>query len=95
MRLSQQQQQAIIQTIHKLDSKARIYLFGSRLDDTKKGGDIDLLVLSQQLGFTEQRRIKTQLYQQIGEQKIDLIIAGDQDSSPFVQLIFDEAILLA
>ena len=46
MRLSTQEQQAVSQAIHQTDAGAAIYLFGSRADDTAKGGDIDLLVLS-------------------------------------------------
>jgi len=51
------------------------------------------LVLSKRLGFTEQRQIKIKLYELIGEQKIDLVIAEDT-SKPFVQVVLEEAILL-
>ncbi|HIE02824.1 MAG: nucleotidyltransferase domain-containing protein [Candidatus Parabeggiatoa sp.] len=93
MRLSQKEVQSIKQTIHIFDPKALIYLFGSRVDDTKKGGDIDLLVLSKKLGFMEKIRIKIKLYELIGEQKIDLIIA-ENTLKPFVQIIQEKAMLL-
>ncbi len=93
MRLSLKERQLIKQSIYQLDPNATIYLFGSRVDDNKKGGDIDLLVLSAHLSFTEQRQIKIRLYELIGEQKIDLIIATEA-SDPFVQLVLEEAVLL-
>lgn len=93
MRITSKQLQAIKQTIHNFDSQALIYLFGSRVDDNKKGGDIDLLVLSQHLDFRMQRKIKIKLYELIGEQKIDLIIAKDS-SKPFIQLVLQQAVLL-
>ena len=93
MRITSKQRKAIKHTIHNLDPQALIYLFGSRVDDNKKGGDIDLLVLSQQLDFKKQRKIKIKLYELIGEQKIDLIIAKET-SLPFIKLALEEAILL-
>ena len=50
----------------------KVYLFGSRLNDEKRGGDIDLLVRST-------ARLKLHL----GDQKIDVI--GDHEDSPVVQ----------
>lgn len=94
MRLSSQDRHLIKQTIYQLDPQAQVYLFGSRVDDSKKGGDIDLLVLSTHLGFTAQRQIKLKLYELIGEQKIDLIIAPETSTDPFVQLVLEEAVLL-
>ena len=58
---------------------AVVKLFGSRLDDHKKGGDIDLLlILPGEQSMSEIFQIKisflTALEQKIGEQKVDLLI---------------------
>ena len=46
MRIQPDEQAAIVSTIAGFDKESEIYLFGSRLDDTKRGGDIDVLVKS-------------------------------------------------
>lgn len=44
MRLSPQQLQTIRQLVHsRLGDDARLWLFGSRVDDQRRGGDVDLL----------------------------------------------------
>jgi len=93
MRLNFKEQLSIKQTISQFDPNALVYLFGSRVDENKRGGDIDLLVFSKRLCSTEKRKIKIKLYELIGEQKIDLVIAQNT-SSPFVQFILEDAILL-
>ena len=42
MRLSDSEVQIVRKILHEEDPHGRIYLFGSRTDDIKKGGDIDL-----------------------------------------------------
>ena len=45
MRLTQEQIVAINKVVARHAGKnAKIYLFGSKLDDSKKGGDVDLIV---------------------------------------------------
>ena len=85
MRLKESEQSAIRTTIKCFDPNARVYLFGSRVDDTKKGGDIDLLVMSGSLNRDDKRTIKAKLYELLGEQKIDIVLAADE-ADPFVQL---------
>jgi uncharacterized protein len=85
MRLKEAEQVAILSTVKHFDSNAGVYLFGSRVDDTKKGGDIDLLVMSDRLTTDNKRAIKMRLHELIGEQKIDIVLAAD-DSDPFVKL---------
>jgi predicted nucleotidyltransferase len=40
-----EQQQAIKKYFLKFFEKGQVYLFGSRADDSKKGGDIDLYMV--------------------------------------------------
>lgn len=93
MRLKDFEQDAIVSTIKSLDINARVYLFGSRVDDTKKGGDIDLLVMSDSLTSDDKRAIKIKLYELLGEQKIDIVLAAE-DSDPFVKLALETGVKL-
>lgn len=93
MRLKDYEQAAILATVKHFDSNARVYLFGSRVDDTKRGGDIDLLLMSDRITTDTKRAIKIRLYEALGEQKIDIIVATD-DSDPFVQLALGSGVEL-
>ena len=85
MRLHETERQAIIQAIRSADPDAAVYLFGSRVDDGAKGGDIDLLVLSRKIDLMTKLAILSRLHQQLGEQKIDLAVYPDL-SRPFARL---------
>jgi predicted nucleotidyltransferase len=55
------------------------YLFGSRVDDLKMGGDIDLLIDTDSSKDLLNKNMKflAKLNMPLGEQKIDVIIAKD------------------
>jgi len=91
MRLTNSEIQAIEKAIYSLDHDAAIYLFGSRADDSRKGGDIDLLIISKNLTFSDKIKIKKSIFEHIDEQKIDLIIAKD-NADPFVRLALEQGI---
>ncbi len=93
MRLKREEITIITECIKALDKDAKIYLFGSRVDDTVKGGDIDMLIISQKLGYDDSIRIRQILYEKIGEQKIHIIITKDIDN-PFVKIAHAEGVLL-
>lgn len=93
MRLTEKEKSAILESVRKLDPDADIYLFGSRTDDQKKGGDIDILVFSNKLTFKDKIRIKAELFEKIEEQKLDLLIAKDS-SDPFVKMALNHGVRL-
>ena len=80
MRLSQVEINIIKSVAHEVwGTKTMIYLFGSRTDDSKKGGDIDLFVDLE--AEQEPKKIMLQKAEflgkldfMLGEQKIDLLV---------------------
>lgn len=57
-------------------------LFGSRLDESKRGGDIDLFIPgSWSAAEAVQRKLRfcAELHQQLGEQKIDVVVQRDRE----------------
>ena len=74
MRLEKEQAEFITGTIRELDPQARVFLFGSRVSDKARGGDIDLLVLSSALKYHHKLLIRSRLREGLGNRKIDLII---------------------
>jgi predicted nucleotidyltransferase len=94
MRLTEKEKDNLLNAIRYWDADAKVYLFGSRTDDLKKGGDIDLAVCSSRIGLKEKIDIKLKFFEEFGEQKIDLIII-DEASQTFWNVIKDEALLLS
>ncbi len=85
MRLTKQERQAIKETFIDVFNSGKIYLFGSRVDDSKKGGDIDLYIeldgsLDAKTLLDKKIEFKLKLYNKIGEQKIDIVFAKDKCS---------------
>lgn len=74
MRLPPDQVVAIREEVWRLDPTAAIYLFGSRTDDSARGGDIDLLVVSDQLGFRDLLRLRRAILDRLGWQQLDLVV---------------------
>jgi predicted nucleotidyltransferase len=82
MRLSTFEITAIKQNAKNIfGDAAKVYLFGSRVDDSKKGGDIDLYVISENQDNLYEKKIKflSALDMSLGEQKIDIVIAKDKN----------------
>ena len=60
-----------------LNAPSHIWLFGSRVNDDKKGGDIDLFIETQSLCPNRAEticRLYGELVMTLGEQKIDILL---------------------
>lgn len=93
MRLLHEERTVISNAIQHVDAAATVYLFGSRTDDTAKGGDIDLLVLSTKINLMAKLEILAQLHQALGDRKIDIAINPDT-TRPFPRMVMQEAVRL-
>jgi len=82
VRLSQFEIDSIIKSFQEVFEKGAIYLFGSRVDDNLKGGDIDLYIITSKENSSIDKKIKflLALQDKIGEQKIDVLISKDRNS---------------
>jgi predicted nucleotidyltransferase len=94
MRLKNEEVTLLKEKLASLSSKAKLYLFGSRTDDTKKGGDIDLLIISDELTKKDLRLLRIDFFKHFGEQKLDIILDNGKFTNPFTKTIFQKAILL-
>ena len=101
MRLSPSQIDILKRTAQEiLGSGVNLYLFGSRLDDSRRGGDIDLYVVGFS-GTVEQQqlakiRFLAQVKTELGDQRIDLVFAptADQERLPIHQMAEQTGIAL-
>lgn len=64
-------------------------LFGSRVDDARRGGDIDLYIeasLSPQEAFQRETHMAAELYRALGERKIDIVVNTGRLDLPIYQV---------
>lgn len=100
MRLKQSEIIEIIEAINKF-AKGKgyeLFLYGSRVDDTKRGGDIDLLLVAEDDTYFRKHLylVLSEIKKRIGEQKIDVAIANTDavDTDEFIKHISAGAVKL-
>ncbi len=93
MRLGAKEVETIREEIRQADPAAEIYLYGSRTDDSARGGDIDLWVRSSRITYCDTLRLLTRMKDRIGWQKIDLTINAGEDDV-LAQLVTEQGIRL-
>ncbi|WP_069470859.1 hypothetical protein [Candidatus Marithrix sp. Canyon 246] len=97
MRLSKTQISAILKAKEKFFADSKIYLFGSRIDDSRCGGDIDLYILSEYRivnGIKKKIDFLVLLKSLIGDQKIDVVLADHSQNRAIDQIVKKEGIEL-
>jgi len=94
MRLTQNEVTLLKEKLASLSKEAKLYVFGSRVDDSKKGGDIDLLVVSTTLTKKDLRRLRIAFFNVFGEQKLDILLDDGSFKNIFHKMISQNAELL-
>lgn len=105
MRLKPQEIESIIKAFQEVFDKEKViyspstlYLYGSRTQDHKKGGDIDLLLQVPESSVAKAKalhvRILVKLHEYLGEQKIDLKITNPTPADEFTKFILEKAVPL-
>ena len=82
MRLSQEQTKCLVDATHScFGSDATISLFGSRIYDDHKGGDIDLYIETSLTDGTvaAKLQLRSMIWPLFGEQKIDILVRSRQE----------------
>ncbi len=97
MRLKSQDADFIKKTaLDCFGNRTKVYLFGSRADDKRKGGDIDLYIETELKNEVFDNKIKMLrlLHNKLGERKIDIVINNYTSSLNIFSIARMEGILL-
>ena len=84
-------------TAQAFGADATVRLFGSRVDDSRRGGDIDLLfeVEPEVATIRHETRFLDALFARIDEQKVDMVlVTRGEDPGPFARLVLRDAVPL-
>lgn len=84
MRLTKQQQQAVREEVTRVFGEdALVRLFGSRVDDGLRGGDIDLHIECRGTPaelLDRELRLRARLTRRLGERRIDVVVQSSEAS---------------
>ncbi|MEZ5073121.1 MAG: nucleotidyltransferase domain-containing protein [Bacteroidales bacterium] len=99
MRLTSHQQKIITRFVHRhYGENAQVFLFGSRTNDRKRGGDIDLLlegIRDEDNTAMRKASLIADLKRELGDQRIDLVVkTAENQRAPFIRMVDDEKIRL-
>ncbi len=81
-------------SVSKFDSAAKTFVFGSRANPDVRGGDIDILILSDKISRHELRHIRTGFQERFGDQKVDLVLDSPEPVKIFTAKILKDAVPL-
>ncbi len=95
MRLSTEEIKIIKKSIETVLGNKKIILFGSRVDDNKKGGDIDLCIeVKTKISFKDKLKLLTLLEKNGIERKVDIIFKYPNSKENIFQTIEKKGIIL-
>jgi len=95
MRLSNQVIKYIKTQLKGIAPESQVYIFGSRADDSAKGGDIDILWLTKETIPSRTIRIfKIGFYKRFGWQKVDVVNFTFNQKDVFKDIALKQAVEL-
>ena len=71
MRIDSTEENALNEALQGVNGD--VWLFGSRVDDRRKGGDIDLLIFSEQNAYELSKRVSVR-FAMTCDEKIDVVV---------------------
>lgn len=95
MRLTPTQHQCILQATHQnFGADANVWLFGSRVDDARRGGDVDLYVETDQANtLLTALRCKIALEESL-DLHVDLVVKEHGKNKPIYQIAKKQGVQL-
>ena len=85
MRLTAHEIKDILEVLRSYSKNSHVFLHGSRIDDDKKGGDIDLFFVVDNSDYeivsNQSHKITAELSLKLREQKVDLLILSKSNST--------------
>lgn len=96
MRLSQDKKDFIKQNLLAISPQSLVYLFGSRVDESQKGGDIDILWLtnSKNIDYRALTKFRISFFKEFGIQKLDIVNYTLDEENSFKSIALENAIEL-
>ena len=90
MRLDPIEKEALDHALQNV--KGEVFLFGSRVDHSKKGGDIDILIFSPESPFHLSRKVSV-MFKMECDEKIDVIVMNPQKMTEEQQAFLNTLVL--
>lgn len=98
MRLTNYEIESILSSAGRhFGSEVQVFLFGSRIDDSARGGDIDLFIKAEPERLNSRNRIAfiTDLIMKVGERRIDVVLYNEKwKAEHFFKIIEKTAVKL-
>jgi predicted nucleotidyltransferase len=96
IRLKEQQQHTIKQLAKEFFDSSKVMIFGSRADETQRGGDIDIYIQTDKKEDILKLKIAflREFEKLFGEQKVDLLVDDGTKSKEIFEIAKKEGIAL-
>ncbi len=97
MRITETQaKQAVTIVRRALGERAEVWLFGSRADDSKRGGDVDLYTETDLPGLLLDETVQARIaLQDLFGRSVDLVVNNHRTQRPIYQIAREQGVRLA